>query len=117
MAKKPKEQKLPRMSNEEALTFEGDPEMNEQHVNDWSFLKENDGPKMVLVGKKVENHGTFCFAAAKTAPKSVRFRQLTDSGVVTTAAGDVTYKRGDYLFVDQSSGKTIVAYKLFKLFF
>jgi hypothetical protein len=117
MAKNQKPPKLPRMSNEEALAFEGDPEMNDNHINDWTSLKAEDASKMDLVGKKVTDHGTFCFAASKTAPKSVRYRQLNDSGVLTTSAGEIPYKRGDYLFVDQNSGKTIVAYKLFKLFF
>ena len=106
---------LDRKSNDQVLERDSDPIINEKHINDWTQCVKGDGYKFASLRQRNNKPGSFNYYAAESTPKSVRYRQLSDNGPMSTTAGDSTYERGDYLFIDASGGKVVVPFKLFQL--
>lgn len=97
-----------RKSLEEVLN--GEIEINQDHVNDWQICVSA-YPYQRLEAKmsKIAHGGNFNFQAAKSSPKSIRYRQRD-----TDFTGG---KRGDYLFMDMSGGRIAVPFQIFKSIF
>ena len=84
-------------------------ELNPKHTDDWTQCNSSFPFTMIKRDVPGERIQKFNIAAAISAPKSIRYRQMADS----FDGG----KPGDYLFVDRSGGMMAIPYQLFKRLF
>ncbi|HTJ52612.1 MAG TPA: hypothetical protein VL443_24320 [Cyclobacteriaceae bacterium] len=98
-----------RKTMEQVLENAPEPEINQEHVNDWHTAKSAEAFKTIHRDLSAERIGTFNIRAAISAPKSIKYRQMA----IDWEGGN----RGDYIFMDASGNKMILPYKLFKRLF
>lgn len=99
----------PRKTLEQVLQESIEVEINEAHVNDWTYCHSGIPFKTLLAEYPESKRGNFNITAAITTPKSIKYRQR-----------DIDFeggKRGDYLFVDRSGGRMSLPLILFKRLF
>lgn len=84
-------------------------ELNPNHIGDWTFCSASYPFTIIKRDMPSDRIQKFNIAAAISAPKSIKYRQVNfefEGG-----------KPGDYMFVDRSGGTMSIPYQLFKRLF